>query len=137
MKKAGNKGFTLIEAMFAMVVLASVCAGMLLPYAAGAAQQAEGQRRTIGAMLAADKLEEIRGANYATVKATYNGQSESEGQVEDILGTVFSDDIYQKFSRSVSFTDVPFGLATLYYVTVTVNYDGTQIAQVGMMIGEE
>ena len=51
-----NKGFSLAEAVMAVVVLGIAAAGILLPFTSGAAVQAEGVHRTLAAKLAADLM---------------------------------------------------------------------------------
>ena len=118
------KAFTLAEAMIATVVLGIAAAGVLLPFASGAAVRAEGMRRTLGSKLASDLMQEIitrpfhdpNGSSYdynLGVDAgettfedfdnldDFHGYSELQGQVKDATGTVFTDSNYTNFSRDV------------------------------------
>jgi len=54
-----RRGFTLAEAMMAVVVLGIAAASLLLPFVSGAAVRAEGINRTLAARLASDLMEEI------------------------------------------------------------------------------
>ena len=119
-----REGFTLAEAMIAMVVLGMAAAGVLLPFSSGASVQAEGVRSTL-----------------AQIIEKYN-YSESQGQVKDAEGDLFTDPAYSNFSRSVSsrYVDVP--VSTGVYstdigyilVTVQVNYSGRQMAEMKRLI---
>ncbi|MHC5062266.1 MAG: type IV pilus modification PilV family protein, partial [Planctomycetota bacterium] len=53
-----RKGFTLAEAMIAMVLLAFAASAVSMPFVAGAAVRQEGARRTLAAKLANDRLEQ-------------------------------------------------------------------------------
>jgi prepilin-type N-terminal cleavage/methylation domain-containing protein len=138
---SNQRGFTLAEAMLAMVVLSMAAAGVLLPYSSGASVQAEGVRSTLAANLACDLIEKIVNTSYTQIVGTYN-YSESQGQVKDINGNVFTDPAYNNFSRSVScrYVDVPvsqgvFSSGTGFIlVTVQVNYSGRTMAQLSRLI---
>jgi hypothetical protein len=111
--------------MMATVVLGIAAAGVLLPFASGAAVRAEGMRRTLAAKLASDLMEEIitkpfhdpDGSSYDYSEGRddgetsvedfdniddFHGYSESQGQIRDATWTVFTDAYYAKFSRDVS-----------------------------------
>jgi len=97
-----RKGFTLVEAMMATVVLGIAAAGVLLPFTSGAALRAEGTYRTLAARLAGDLMEQIVNTPFDQIIASYDGYAELQGQVKDTSGTVFTDSIYADFSRDVS-----------------------------------
>jgi type II secretory pathway pseudopilin PulG len=52
-----TRGYTLAEAMLAVVIVGAAASGVLLPFAGGAAVRAEGQHRTLAAKLADDLIE--------------------------------------------------------------------------------
>ena len=137
-----RKGFTLAEAMIATVVLGIAAAGLLLPFTSGAAVRVEGMRRTLGAKLAADLMEEIISAPFDQIVAGYDGYAEPEGQVKDASGIVFSGSNYAKFSRNVSceYVYVPqeSGTGKLKFIRVTVRvyYSGKQIAIINRLISK-
>ena len=97
-----RKGFSLAEAMLAVVVLGVAAAGVLLPYTSGAKVRAEGLRRTLGAKLANDLMEQIVKTPFENIVSAYDGYSEAQGQVKDVSGTVFTDSNYDSFSRNAS-----------------------------------
>ena len=136
-----HKGFTLAEAMMATVVLGIAAAGVLLPFASGAAVRAEGMRRTLAAKLASDLMEEIISAPFDQILAGYDGYAEPQGQVKDVSGTVFTDSNYASFSRDVSCAYVRVsqesetGELKFIRVTVRVYYSGKQIAIINRLIG--
>jgi len=109
----------------ATVVLGIAAAGALLPFTSGAAVRAEGMRRTLGAKLAGDLMEEIilkpfhdpNGSSYDYSPGRdageitladfdnvddFDGYAEPQGQVKDASGTVFTGLNYANFSRNVS-----------------------------------
>lgn len=137
-----QKGFTLAEAMIAIIVLGIAAAGVILPFSSGAAVRAEGVRRTLGAKLASDLMEEIISTPFEQIVATYNGYSEPKGQVKDASGAVFTDSNYANFSRDAtcSYVYVPqeSGSAAPNFIraTVRVRYDGGEIATVNRLISE-
>lgn len=126
-----QQGFTLAEAMIAVVVLSIAAAGVLLPFSSGAVVRAEGLRRTLGARLASDLIEQIisrpfhdpDGSEYDYNPGSEAGETTSEqfdniddfhdylepqGQLKGADGTLFTDPAYTNFSR----------YATCEYVTV-------------------
>ncbi len=133
-------GFSLAEAMIAVVVLGFAAAGVLLPFASGAAVRAEGMRRTLAAKLAADLTEQIINTPYNQIVATYDGYTETQGQVKDANGVVFTNPSYAKFSRSASCLDVyvpqESGAAQSKFIrtTVRVYYDSRQMAAISRLI---
>jgi prepilin-type N-terminal cleavage/methylation domain-containing protein len=122
-------GFTLVEAMIAVMVLGLAAASVLLPFMSGAAVRSEGVNRTLAARLASDLMEQILllpfhdpdgeasdynlGPESGETMPTgfdnlddYDGYSEIQGQVKDAAGEVFTevctDPRYANFSRSVT-----------------------------------
>ena len=137
-----HKGFTLAEAMMATVVLGIAAAGALLPFTSGAAVRAEGMRRTLGAKLAGDLMEEIIGTPFEEILDGYDGYAEPQGQVKDVSGTVFTDSNYDNFSRDVSceYVRAPqeseAGELKFICATVRVYYSGKQIAIINLLISD-
>ena len=139
----GRHGFTLAEAMIAMVILGMAAAGVLLPFSSGASVQAEGVRSTLAAKLASDLVEEIIASDFNQIVANYN-YTESQGQVKDVQGNVFTDLSYLNFSRTVSceYVNVPispgvYSSGTKFIlVTVQVDYSGREMAILKRLISE-
>lgn len=98
-KMIKSNGFTLIEAMFALVILMIAVAGLILPFASSAVVSQQGCSQTIAAKLAADLMERIIATDFSQTVATYNGYNEPKGQVKDANGIVFTDPMYADFSR--------------------------------------
>jgi hypothetical protein len=89
----------------ALVILGIAAAGVLLPFAGGAAVQAEGVRLTLAAKLTDDLMERIIATPAGEIVAAWDGYAEAQGQVKDAGGVVFTDPMYANFSRRVSCHD--------------------------------
>ncbi|MHC4558901.1 MAG: type IV pilus modification PilV family protein [Planctomycetota bacterium] len=137
-----RRGFTLAEAMMATVVLGIAAAGVLLPFTSGATVQAEGMRRTLGAKLASDLLQEIVNTPFNQIIAGYGSYSEAEGQVKNAGGVVFTDSNYARLSRNsiCNYVYVPqesgTGVSKFILVTVRVFYSGKEIAIISRLVSE-
>ena len=137
-----RRGFTLAEAMMAVVVLSVAAAGVLLPFSSGANVRAEGLRRTLGARLASDLIEQIVNTSFDQIITNYGHYSEVQGQIKDAAGVVFTDPAYTNFSRSAEcvYADVPVSETEFsnnvdfILVTVEVNYSGRPIASLNRLI---
>jgi len=136
------KAFTLAEAMIATVVLGIAAAGVLLPFTSGAAVQAEGMRRTLGAKLASDLMQKIVNTPFNQIVAGYGAFSEAQGQVKDAGEVVFTDSNYTMLSRDsiCDYVYVPqesgTGVAKFILVTVRVYYSGKEIAIINRYVSE-
>lgn len=136
-----RSGFTLAEAMMALVILGLAAAGVLLPFSSGAEVQAEGQRVTLAAKLANDLMERIVATPTDQIVSAYN-YTEAQGQVTDAGGSVFTDPMYANFSRQVTCADarVPqesAGLPSNFIrVCVHVGYQGREIATLYRLISK-
>lgn len=123
----------------ATVILSIAASGVLLPFASGASVRAEGMHRTLGAKLASDLIEEIVTTPFDQIVPNYN-YSESQGQVKDAAGVIFTDSNYAKFGRDVSCSEVNVSQESgnseikFILVTVQVSYDGNQIVLVNRLI---
>jgi prepilin-type N-terminal cleavage/methylation domain-containing protein len=135
-------GFTLAEALIAVVILSMAAAGVLLPFSSGASVRAEGMRRTLSAGLAGDLMEKITNTPYDQIIADYDGYAEAQGQVKEAGGNVFSDPAYANFSRDVSCSYVwvaqESGMAEPVFIraTVQVNYSGRAVAVINKLISK-
>ena len=135
-----RKGFTLIEAMIAAVVLGIAAAGVLLPFTSGAAIRAEGAHRTLAAKLAGDLMEGIVKTPFEQIIAAYDGYAEPQGQVKDASGIVFTDSNYANFSRDVSceyfnvLQESMNGELKFIRVIVRVYYRGGEIVTISRLV---
>jgi len=157
-----RRGFTLAEAMMAVVVLGIAAASVLLPFVSGAAVRAEGINRTLAARLASDLMEQILrlpfhdpddktsyspGPDAGDLDNIddYHGYNETQGQVKDATGVVFTDSKYANFSRNVTCVyhamspqPAPGSLEECDFISVTVqvNYNGKQMATIIRLVSE-
>lgn len=135
MKIRGKKsGFTLLEATFAMVLLAIAAAGILLPFANAAAVNAEGSRQTIAANLAAEMMERIAATSYEQILTNYGSYPS-----ESVSGTHTSS-AYTGFSWEANCSEEPLfingkQIATLIKATVIVCYNNRQMTKVTTLVG--
>lgn len=136
-----RRGFTLVEATLAMVLIGIAAAGVLLPFASGASVQADGLHRTLGAVLASSLIEKIAATPFDSIVGTYN-YTESQGQLKDASGATITDSMYANFSREVScqYVHVPQQGAAVeanfVLATVHVRYRGQSIVTINRLISE-
>ncbi len=132
--RQAQTGFSLAEAVLAMVILSMAAAGVLLPAVSGATVQAEGLHRTLGAVLANDLVEQIVSMPFETIR-DHRDDYEYTEQLQDASSTTFADSMYANFSRKVKCTwneDQPFFLL----VRVQVFYSGQEVASVYRLISQ-
>ncbi|HOK94914.1 MAG TPA: prepilin-type N-terminal cleavage/methylation domain-containing protein [Anaerohalosphaeraceae bacterium] len=127
-----TKGFTLLEATMAMVIVAIAAAGVLLPFAQAASVHAEAARQTMAANLASEMMEIIAASPYDTIM-DYNGQIENPGQLKDSEGNYHTGSAYEGFGRSVLCQHV--GSVNLAKVTVVVTYRNAPVTRITTLIG--
>lgn len=140
--RQARSGFTLAEAMLAMVLLGMAAAGVLVPFSGGASVQAEGTHRTLAALLANDLIERIVATPFDEIVTKYGTHVEAQGQIEDASETPYADSIYANFGREASCKyvlmpqqsgDVP---ANFILATVRVTYQGRNVAMIQRLISE-
>ncbi|OHB77984.1 MAG: hypothetical protein A2Z25_14080 [Planctomycetes bacterium RBG_16_55_9] len=136
-----EKGFTLAEAMMAVVVLGIAASGLMLPFSSGAQLRSEGMHRTLGAKLASHLMEQIVHTSFEQIM-DYDGYAEAEGQVKDAAGATFSDLNYARFSRNVSCTYVyvpqESGATEPVFIRVTVQvlWNGKDVATINRLVSK-
>jgi prepilin-type N-terminal cleavage/methylation domain-containing protein len=139
-----RSGFSLAEAMMAVVVLGIAAASVLLPFISGAVVRAEGVNRTLAARLASDLMEQIINTPFDQIVSSYDDYSEPQGQVKNMDGAFFvdNDSRYANFSRSVTceYVCVPgeniLAPRKFIRITVQVNYSGKQMATIVRLVSE-
>ena len=133
-------GFTLAEAMIAVVVLTVASASLIVPFSTGAAVQAEGNHRTLAAKLACDMVEQIMKTDFDQIVATHNGYAETKGHVKNAAGIEFTNPLYANYSRSATceyvYTPQQSGIAGTEFVLikVSVSYNDIELANVTRLI---
>ncbi|MFC1633894.1 prepilin-type N-terminal cleavage/methylation domain-containing protein [Planctomycetota bacterium] len=134
-------GFTLAEAMMAIVVLGIASAGLMLPFSSGARLRSEGMHRTLGAKLASHLMEQILHTPFDQIM-DYDGYTEPEGQVKNAAGETFSDLNYAKFSRETScnyvYVSQESGTTEPVFirVTVRVSWNGDKVATINRLVSQ-
>ncbi|MBN1392915.1 MAG: prepilin-type N-terminal cleavage/methylation domain-containing protein [Sedimentisphaerales bacterium] len=133
--RKNQKGFSLAEALMATVVLGIAAAGVLLPFVNGASVRAEGARRTLAAQLASDLMEEIVKIPFEQITTTYGSYTETEGQIKNSSGALFSDAAYANFSRGAS---CAYDASQPFFVVVTVwvKYKGSEIVSLSRLVSK-
>ena len=132
-KSCRRSGFTLLESLLAMSILAFAAAGVLLPFASGASIRAEAARITLASQLAGNLLGEISVSE--TAPSGWDGFSESASEMTDLSGDVIDDIAYAGLSRVVSVKTASIGGVVNYWVTVTVKYQGNDVVSLSRLIG--
>jgi len=133
------KGFSLAEAMIALVILGFAASAVTVPFSSGSKVRAEGTRRTLAACLAGDTMEQVLNTDFNNIISNYN-YSESSGQVKNYQGSNFTDARYSKFTRQVIAQEVYVPQedesfdAKFICVTVIVYYDGIEMVKINRLI---
>jgi prepilin-type N-terminal cleavage/methylation domain-containing protein len=135
-------GFSLAEAMLAMVILSIAAAGVLLPFSSGAIVRAEGMHSTLASRLAGDLMEEIINTPFGNIIASYGAYSEAQGHIISDFNTdtQYSDPMYVNFSRIANSKYVYVSQesgesqAIFILVTVQVSYSDKPVAQINRLI---
>ncbi|MFA5553296.1 MAG: type II secretion system protein [Phycisphaerae bacterium] len=139
-----TSGFTMIEAMLATMVLAIAAAGILVPFVTGASLRAEGQRKTLAAILAADLMEQIiREPN----NSKWENYNEPQGQIKKNVNEadIFTDPVYSQYIRSATREEAvsqekgyynPYegDEPIFWHVEVSVYYQGREMASISRLI---
>ena len=131
-----RKGFTLAEAMIAVVLLAFAASAVSMPFVAGAAVRKEGAQRTLAAKLAHDLMEEIVSTDFDQIIEDYDGSYEHNGMVENINGEFFTDPVYADFRRIVSCTPATVSGVGLLWVTVYIYRNNDFMLSLSTLVGE-
>jgi prepilin-type N-terminal cleavage/methylation domain-containing protein len=136
MKRNRNQsGFTLMEAMMAVVILAVAASGISMAFAAAAATQTEANRQVLASRLAADLIEKIVATGYGDINQTkyLAGIYSAEG-----IGCTGA--IYEKFSCTLAYGNVSIAGSppvNLIQVTVVAKYNDQEITRMTTLIGDK
>lgn len=122
----------------AMVVLGIAAAGVLLPFVSAAQVQREAVCQVLAARLASDLMEQIVSTPFEEIETRWDGYAESEGQVKNASGDLFSDPVYGGFRRQVVCQRASLeGVegVELLWVTVRVFHRDREMMQFPYLIG--
>ena len=152
-----SSGFTLIEALLASVILTLVVGAILMPFTAGAQNAVQNAREVLAANLAQELMEEILSKSFNDPDGTnagetnrmkwddmrdYNNFSESQGNIKNLNGEIFSDPLAANMSRTAKVesvyvagqdTSTP---PTFLRITVEVRYKGQVIKRISRLVYE-
>jgi prepilin-type N-terminal cleavage/methylation domain-containing protein len=129
-----RKGFTLAEAMIAVVLLAFAASTVSMPFVAGAAVRKEGAQRTLAAKLAHDRLEEIVNTDYDEI--IYVELYEHNGMVKNANGEFFTDPVYADFRRIVNCKLATVSGVDVIWVTVYIYRNDELLLSLSTLVGE-
>ncbi|HSV27271.1 MAG TPA: prepilin-type N-terminal cleavage/methylation domain-containing protein [Sedimentisphaerales bacterium] len=135
-------GFTLIEALLAVVLLGMAASSILLPFTAGAILRKEGAARTLASNLASEQMEKISRTPFAEIVSTWNGHSEAGSELTDGQNNLLSGVIYSSFTRTTRCVYVQASQQTglmqpsLIHVTVEVTYRGAPLVTLNRLLSE-
>jgi len=132
------RGFTLVEALIALVILGIAAYGLILPFASSAAVQEQGCSQTLAAKLACDLVEQIIADpnGFNLIKHDYDGYTEQKGHIKNAAGADFTDPMYADFSREAVceyYRPPPqqdFGAYNFIRITVKVYQNDLKLAEV-------
>ena len=134
-KRNNRRGFTLAEAMMAVVVLSIASTGVILPFTGGASMQIDGARRTLSTKLASDLLEKIVATDYLDIPKEYGVYFEFEGAMVDNNGNTLDDPLYAGFRRVATTETASVNGNDLFWITVTTYYKGGEFAELSTLVG--
>ncbi len=137
-KTLKNNGFTLAEAMIALVILMIAATALILPFASSAAVEQQGIKKTIGVKLAADLIEQILADpnDFYQIATDYDNYNEPNGQIKDVIGIIFSGSLYSDLSRNADCNYIYmipqsyFGQQNFLKITVRVYQNGFKLAEI-------
>jgi prepilin-type N-terminal cleavage/methylation domain-containing protein len=135
-KSVRSKGFTLLEATMAMVILAVAASGIFLSFATAASVQSEAHHRVLASRLAADMVETIASTAFAQIATDYPvGRSQTAAEMGN------TGDVYTNFHCAVlanNIVEVNDGGQTvnLIEVTVAAYYKNGEITRISTLIGD-
>jgi len=124
-----RNGFTLLEALIASAILSMAILGITVPFASGAATEADDARRTLANSLAQELMEEIltkayddtttpKGLGHESAETSramydsvndYDNWNENAGQIKDLSGQVIDDPAAEALSRQAHVSYVRVG----------------------------
>ncbi len=135
-------GFTLAEALLAVVLLGIAASSILLPFTAGAILRKEGAARTLASNLASEQMEKVLRTPAADIIATWNNHTEEAGELTDSAGNTLAGNTYSALARTTTCSYVRVGqqsgliAPSLIHVTVDVSYRGAILVSLNRLISE-
>jgi type II secretory pathway pseudopilin PulG len=135
-------GFTLAEALLAVMLLGIASASVLLPFTAGEAARRDGLARTMAANLASEQMEKALRTPFSQMVSTWGSVVESEGTLTDPQGNALSGNMYAFFARTTTCTYVYTSqqsgtlAPSLVNLTIAVSYRGAPMISLTRLVAE-
>ena len=135
-------GFTLAEAMLAIVLLGIAASSVLLPFTTGTIVRKEGAQRTLVANLASEQMEKVTMTSFSQIIPTWNNTTESAGELKDGQGNTLTGSVYDSFSRMTTCRSVlasqQAGVlsSSLISIKVEVLYKGATLVSLNRLVSE-
>jgi len=139
-KRARDRAFTLLEALFASTVLSIVVLAVISALSASQMHSFEGQKMILAAIAADDLLSELMTLEYEDLRAR-DGQNEAIGELETVDGIEYPETFWPVGRQTIvqEETQVIESLSievTGLRVTVTVHDDARTLAQIETFVAE-
>ncbi len=128
-----NRGFTLLEAMIASVILAVAASSIMLPLTTGAVFKNESERRVVGLQLGVCLMEKILSSDPDNIISNYDGFYESEGNIYE-FGNQLTDPVYEGFSRKAECNNITINNCEFINIKVTVYHDGKELLNLERLV---
>jgi type II secretory pathway pseudopilin PulG len=135
-------GFTLAEALLAVVLLGMAASSVLLPFTTGTIVRKEGARRTLAANLASEQMEKVIMTPFSQIISTWNNTTENTGQLKDGQGNTLTSSAYDSFSRTTTCKSVLVSQqsgvlgSSLISINVVVLYKGAPLVTLNRLVSE-
>ena len=135
-----RRGFTLLESMIAMVILAATVLAVASAINASSQQSIEGQKQILAAMAADDLLAELSAVPYAQL-STHDGLDQGIGLMETLTSFPYPD-TYWLIGRSVIVTETMMSTGALgvdvrgMLITVSAYDENRTLSQIQTFIPE-
>jgi Tfp pilus assembly protein PilV len=137
-----RSGFTLAEALLAVVLLGVAASSVLLPFTTGTIVRKEGARRTLASNLAAEQMEKVTRTSFSQIIPTWNNTTENAGQLKDAQGNILTGSVYASFSRTTTCSSVWVSQqadvlsSSLITIKVEVLYKGETLVSLNRLVSE-
>jgi type II secretory pathway pseudopilin PulG len=135
-------GFTLAEALLAVVLLGIAASSVLLPFTTGTVVRKDGARRSLASNLASEQMEKVIRTSFSQIIPTWNNTIENAGQLKDAQGNTLTGSIYASFSRTTTCKSVlasqQAGVlsSSLISIKVEVLYKGDPLVTLNRLVSE-
>lgn len=132
-----KSGFTLLEATFAMVILAVAASGIFLSFATAASLQAEAHHRVLASRLAVDMTQTVAATDFDEIETSFPAGFSQTAVEMGNTGDVYAN--YHCTVLDIETVEVNDGGETVNLIRVTVAafYKNGEITRVTTLIGDK